>query len=185
MTTYTFVGRATPAGAAIFSVVLEKIIHPNGRESTILMREKFLDGLCTSYAPDNSNFGKILGTIYEDPNWFIALNDLIEAVALPHVGPRNCGRALEIVRNMISGKSGTGDRKSAWRKMHEQLNLGDTYTRLISDHSKDARHGNTAFIPFETGAEIKRRTWVIMDRFIHWRLRGSQKLPASDFPFVD
>jgi hypothetical protein len=166
------------------SVILDTLIDPQGKETRLIMRDAIVGGLCTAYDISKPSFGNILNIIFQDPPWFLALNDLIESVSLPHVTPRNCGRAIESLRNLVSGLLGADERKRAWGIMNDQLNLSEKYTRLIMDNSTGPRHGQTDYVPYETSNEIKRRSWTIMNRFIEWKFRGNQKLPLTEFPVL-
>jgi hypothetical protein len=168
------------------SVVIETFIGPDGMPSPIMQHDPRLASLCTAYSLDPAR--KVdLGRVYElsltEPPLFRALNDLIEAITIPHVSSVNCGRVIDSIRRMITAP-GTLSDKLAWKAMNDSLNISQGYQQLISNTSTGPRHGDPAFVAGNTTEEITRRTWMIMNRFIEYRKRGNTPLSATEFPIL-
>lgn len=75
------------------------------------------------------------------------------------------------------------DRKRGWGKLQEVLNIERSYRELIMRTSIPPRHGDRTDIPQDVGQEVLERAWIVMNRFIEYRKRGSEPLPLSKFPF--
>ena len=164
------------------TVVLEKFIRTDGSSSPIILKDEALAAHCTSYAlsPDRiKDLSAVMQIVLTDTAIFRLLNDLIEAITLTHVAPVHCGRVIDGINRIISPGE---DRKKAWSLMRRALNLSQTYLELISKHATGPRHGDPAFISGKDVAEVTRRTWVIMNRFLEYRKQGNQQLKAPEFP---
>jgi len=73
-------------------------------------------------------------------------------------------------------------KKSGWNVLNESLNLESDYTRWISEYSTEARHGEREDpIPEEIIDQIRKRTWVIVNRYIEYRKGGSISLDKTKF----
>jgi hypothetical protein len=163
------------------TVVLETFVDPNGQTSTIAPIDNSLPLLCTAFNLANG-FDEVYSLVLTDPSLFMALNDLILAITLPHVSTVNCARAIEGLRHLIA-LPGTSD-KQAWAQMREALRLDIAYLKLITDNSAASRHGSRDHVPGNVTTEITRRSWIIMNRYFEYRKRGSQPLLEVDFPLL-
>jgi hypothetical protein len=75
--------------------------------------------------------------------------------------------------------------KVGWQKMQHALNISRPYQEEISQKSTDPRHGDKSRVEGETTSEIVERTWVIMNRFLCYRLQQNKPLMAPEFPLLD
>ena len=67
-------------------------------------------------------------------------------------------------------------------KLQESLNLTKEYVQFISELSAGPRHGTIdPQDPIEV-MEVRRRAWVIANRFLEFRKRGSVDLSEPSFP---
>jgi hypothetical protein len=164
------------------SISLHTMIRPDGSQATIVKHAKEVLGLCTSYEIAGPRFDAVLRAIYADPQWFSALNDLIESISIQHTAPRNCGRAIEAIRSLIGRDAPV---EKAWALMQATLNVSKDYLKVITDASREPRHGSTKYVPYDEVEDLLVRAWTIMNRFIEYKLRGDQRLPLSDFPLLD
>lgn len=161
------------------SVVLDTFFDTCGTPSAILPQDPSLPVLCTSFSLA-SGFNDVLEIVLQTPPLFRAINDLIVAITIPHHSPVNCARAVETIKHLLAPK---GARESqAWETMRNVLHLDEAYLKMITDNSKDVRHGKPIHIPSNVTSEVTRRAWTIMDRFLTYRKRGNKSLPASEFP---
>jgi hypothetical protein len=172
---------ATGYGA---TVILDSFIKPDGAESLLRFEDTRLASLCTAFrlgpAP-NPDLDMVLKIVLTEPPLFMALNDLIVSITLPHHASINCARALGGIRNMIAPNLPV---KQSWEALRNTLNLSRDYLELITDTSAAPRHGDRAHIPGPVVMEISKRSWIIMDRFLEFRKRGNQPLPAIEFPVL-
>lgn len=153
-----------------------------GNESGISLNDPALSSLCTAFRGQPKNFLSVMNVIFAEPPLFMALNDLILSLTLPNHAPINCARSVEAIRQMIAAQG--MNRAKAWPIMRSMLNLDQSYIQLITDSSTKHRHGNYVHISGNIVQEITKRSWVIMDRFLHFRLRKNKKLPIRKFPLL-
>jgi hypothetical protein len=160
------------------SVFLQKAIFPDGKVVDIQPHEYAFAGLAKSLEKDGT-LGPILELAIRDPNLMLALRDLADSIRHANESMINCARAIESIRNHFVPEGKKKD--DGWPIMHAKLNLTKSYLQLITDASRDPRHGNRWSQPAEP-LEIGRRAWITMDRFLEYRRRGDQQLPLDKFP---
>lgn len=169
------------------SVYLHTLIKPDGVRNALLPENPQLASICTAFTIgpaavlEQNTFHKVVSLVFTEPDLFMALDDLILSQSQPHHGPVTCARAVEGIRNMIAPNV---ERKIGWKIMNESLRLDRTYSDLITSTSTGGRHGDRTFVPGNVTMEIQRRSWVVMNRFLEFRKRGSQPLPESEFPIL-
>jgi len=123
----------------------------------------------------------ILAIVMKEPALFMALNDLIQAVSVPHMTPTNCGRVLDGLRKLVAPGM---EPKQGWPIFQQTIQADEPYLTFISELSKKPRHGEHIRIDGITTTEIAKRTWIIMNRFLEFRKRGNQQLPLAEFPLL-
>jgi hypothetical protein len=165
------------------TVVIETLVTPSGEKSQILLHDTRLSVLSTSVknTDTENNYDRVFRLLVTNIASFRALHDLTEAISETHVSPIACGRAVEGIRHAIAPNA---ERKKAWRKMNDALNLERSYIELITDTSTGPRHGNTAHVTGAVCVEITNRGWTIMNRYFEYLKRGSHPLPESEFPIL-
>jgi hypothetical protein len=175
------------AGAMGLTVFSDTLVKPDGSSSPIILTNDRLAPLCTSYCinstkpEENAVYNRIYELITGEPGLFMALNDLIVAITLPHQAPVNSGRAIEGLRHLIAP---TASPKSGWVSLRENLQLEKQYLEFVTNWSTGPRQGDRAYISGEITTEITKRAWIIMNRFLEFRKRGNQPLPVSEFPIL-
>jgi len=169
------------------SAYLDKFVRPDGTVTDLFLTDPNLPPLVTAFRfptatqQDRTDFGKILVSLFSEPPLFMALNDLIESISLPHHAPVACARALDGIRNLLAPGATP---KQGWPLVQSTLHADEKYLRLITEHSKGPRHGDRAHIPGNVIGEITKRSWILMNRFLEFRKRGNQPLPQSEFPLL-
>jgi hypothetical protein len=175
---------ATGFGVTVF---FDNFIAPNGIQSALLFTSPHVVAECTAFKmnpqtqEEKKALSKILGLVMSEPALFMALNDLIQAVSVPHMAPANCGRVIDGLRKLVVPGV---EPKQAWPIFQAAIHADAAYLNFISEHSKIPRHGGHIRIDGATTTEISRRTWAIMNRFIELRKRGIQSLPLAEFPLL-
>jgi hypothetical protein len=164
------------------TVMLESLIGPDGIQRDILVHEPRLQAMVTAFnTSDGKSFDKAFEIILTDTLAFMAMNDLIVAISLPHHGPINCTRAIESLRNsMAPGMK----RNPAWEFMRQSLNVSEDYLQFVTKESELPRHGHRVGGTQENFTECINRAWTVMNRFLEFRMRGSQTLPLTEFPIL-
>lgn len=163
------------------TVVVETFVDPTGSKSAVFPKDESLAPLCTAFTLTNG-FDAIHTMVLGDWRLFSVLNDLIEAITLPHVSLVNCARAVERLRHLIASP-GSND-KNAWKQMRDALRVDEAYLKFITDHSTDPRHGRPVYVPGNVTTEVTHRAWTIMNRYFEYRKNGSNPLLANDFPLL-
>src|ERR1700741_442292 len=104
--------------------------------------------------------------VLSDPTLFMALNDLVSAITIPHVAPVACIRAIEGIRHLIA----LPDTKEpqAWQQMRDALRVDRNFLQFISDASKGPRHARPGHIPGDIVKEVCRRSWIVMNRYLEY-----------------
>ena len=153
----------------------------NGTISNVAIAQSDLSVRCTSF-DSNNNYHEIRAMAEQDEAMSLAINDLILAQTSMNTAELNCARAIEGIRNIVAGQGVHPD--IAWPRLRERLNINEQYLRLITKNSIPRRHGQFSPIDEELQHEILRRSWTIMDRFFHYRLRGDTQLPVNEFPLL-
>jgi hypothetical protein len=169
------------------TVYLDTFIKPDGTSLQIFPQYTNLSKLSTAFDmtagnTSNNNFGAFWQLVVSEPALFMAMNDLIVSISLPHHASVNCGRAIDGIRVMMCPPG--LKRSQGWPIVRQSLNLDEAYLLLITDTSTGPRHGDRTFIPGATVTEITERSWVVMDRFLEFRKRGNQPLPLAAFPLL-
>lgn len=167
------------------SVLLETVFMPDGTPMPIVPQDHHFAALCTAYKVNepNSNFIQVHSLVATEPPLFMALNDLISAIILPHYGPVVAARAVETIRVLLA-PAGT-DAKKSWPYVHEKLRLTKNYLDIITHQSKGPRHGDRTFIPPNIVRDVVDRAWVVVNRYLEFRKRGGiNPLPAAEFPLL-
>jgi hypothetical protein len=172
------------AKAIYLESILETVVKPDGIKYNIQARRPELEPLVTALhvgSDGGVDIKPLLLLVLKEPTMFVVLQDLIGSLDA-HETLVNCARAVEGIRHSMAPGA---DRKQAWQLMRENLNVGQTFLEVITDHSKAPRHGDVLNVKFGAVKETIRRSWIVMNRFLEFRKRGNHGLPLSDFPLLD
>jgi hypothetical protein len=167
------------------TVLLEMLILPDGSPTELASIDPSLPPLCTAYSLDPAgltDFNVVFNAVFTSPDLFMALEDLIHAITLPHVSPVNCARAMDRLKHLIAAP-GSAD-KDAWKQMREALRLDEQYLRYVTDVSKGPRHGRPGYTTGNQTTEATRRCWTVVNRYFEYLKRGKQTLDSAPFPLL-
>jgi hypothetical protein len=128
------------------------------------------------------NFNELKWMATTEPSFALALDDLILATAIPNHTAVNCARAIDGIRNLIAGNDAKAS--MAWETMRNALNADQNYVRYISDLSKEHRHAKRTIIAEGELNTALSRSWTLMDRYFHLRIRKLDYLPSGEFPLL-
>ena len=168
------------------TVILDSEIKPDGTPSSLFFEDPSLPPLVTAFNldpanMDSSSYNSMFRMIVGEPPVFMALNDLIVAITMPHHAPVNCGRAMDGIRYLIAPGV---DRKQGWLQMRQSLNVDQSYLSHVTNTSTRPRHGDRTYIPGSVIRPVVQRSWIIMNRFLEFRKGGNRPLPISKFPLL-
>jgi hypothetical protein len=169
------------------SVLLDRFIDEKGHEKKLIFPNPHLSKLCSvvnreTSTPDVINVGKALELVITDIDLAFSLRDLVSAITYIDESVINCARAIDGIRQIFGENE--DDKMTGWRLLQENLRLTEDYVKFITKTSEKARHGNREHIPGSTVNEVTARSWTIMNRFVEYRLRGNQPLPATEFQLL-
>lgn len=160
-------------------VILDKFSDERNPEiQSIRINDPELSPLCHSLDSDE-RFQQVCAAVCSNSALTLALTDLLAANMNLHLATINCARAVEGIRHIISPGA---DPNTSWESLRRNLRIDRGYLMLITDNSKKHRHGDRVRIGSATIKEIMKRSWIIMDRFIEFSLRGSLELQEAEFP---
>ena len=162
-------------------VCIDYWVDPSGNKAGISLNDPNLPQYCTAFI-GATNFHKAIELLVAEPAIHMVLNDLILGQVFANHALINCARAVEGIRHMIAGH-GT-DPKKAWPIMCDALNIERPYIHPITENSTKPRHGNVVVVAGPTIRDVTQRSWIIMDRFFHYRLCKNQKLSDPQFPLL-
>jgi hypothetical protein len=166
------------------TVVLDNVTKPDGIKYDIREKRPDLAALVTAFhsGPEDTSIelASMLPIVFSDTLVFMALNDLVASISLPHHAPVNCGRVIEAIRELMTPLN--GDRKQAWLAMRDSLNIDQGYLEFITNQSKGPGHGDRRSVTYPSFQETIKRSWIVMNRFLEFRKRGNQRLPLGEFP---
>lgn len=167
------------------SIIIDTLVKPDGSVATIMPKMETLAPYSTALNtsdPAVNNFDVCYRLLLAEPALFMAMNDLIVSITLPHHAAVNCARAVEGLR-VLMAPAGT-PRQQAWPIFQENLNIDRAYREYVTDVSTGPRHGDRAFIPGDIVTETVKHSWIMMNRFLEYRKRGSHPLPLAEFPLL-
>ncbi len=167
------------------TVLLEMLIAPDGSPTELAPIDPSLPPLCTAYSLDPArlaDFNAVFNAVLKSPDLFMALEDLIHALSLPHVSPVNCARAMDRLKHLIA-TPGSAE-KDAWKQLRDALQIDEQYLRYVTDVSKGPRHGRPGHTPGRQTTEATHRSWAVMNRYLEYVKRGKQNLDAAAFPLL-
>jgi hypothetical protein len=162
-------------------------LENEGEFSALRLLDPSLALICTSYnldaktSEEKDGLRRIVLAVFSDPAIFMALNDLTQAIAIPHYTEINCGRVLDGLRKIMAPGL---EPKQGWATMQKTLQVSEGYMEWVSKHSTNPRHGDRSPKEREILQEIAARTWRVMNRFLEYKKREDKTLPASEFPLL-
>lgn len=160
-------------------LVFDHFMDDRGSTTPFIAHDPEIAKLCTTCA--GSGYGEMLPIVATDHALTRHLNDLIQAISVPHE-TTSCARVVDGLKSMIAP---TASDSAAWAQMQKTLRVDKNYLKLITDASREARHGKHMRIEGDVTMEITRRAWKIMDRYLEFRKRGGKApLPESEFPIL-
>lgn len=181
-TSQAAVDLAAFAFGAPLLIAFDTFAELKGKNLPLRVADPDLAVLVTAFSLDPTEFDEALRIVLGEPNVFHALRDLIDAISGPHKIVPHCAKAIETLRNVLT-PSGM-ERKQGWIVMQEALRVSGDYLKFITGESVAPRHGNHQAITGQTTNEVAQRAWIVMNRFLEFRKRGSQPLPVDEFPLL-
>lgn len=172
---------AFKSGVAL-TVFLDKLIDPQGIQTSLVGQNNELSDLCNAFELD-IGFDEICTQVMQSQSLFMALRDLVSSISLPHVSVVDCARAMERLKHHLVSNSRLHD-SEAWQQFRTILRIDKAYIKFITDHSVNSRHGRPIHISGEITTEVIRRSWIIMNRYLNYLKNGKIPLSENDYPIL-
>lgn len=150
-----------------YSTTIDTVVRPDGTQRPVILGDRQLAALGSFSEED---IRRIAQLTLEDFPLALALSDLLMVLAKTHYSPIACGRVADGLARLIAPDEKP---KQAWSSLHATLRVDDAYVRLLSEHSKASRHGDREYVPGDITQELARRAWMLMDRYLRFRLDGA------------
>ena len=167
------------------TVTLDTLVDADGNRSSIMPEDPRLVGVCTVFnlaESGTTSYYKVLEGVLSEPSLFFAMNELVSSITIPHMSVINCARVVNRLRHLIAPGL---PKKQGWEAVRRELRVGEEYLKFITDQPAGPRHGDPMCISGFITTEVTWRAWVIMNRFLEYRSRGSIGLSATEFPILD
>lgn len=132
---------------------------------------------------DDDRYSEVMTLTLRNPQLAEAFRDLAATNGESSSVSRNCARAIERIRQMLTSPQELPINKQ-WEQMRSRLNCDEHYLKFVTDASRGTRHGGIPNEPGSLNLEIGRRAWTLMNRFLELRLRKLDELPVADFPML-
>src|SRR5262249_50754649 len=140
-----------------------------------------LEELATAARPGTQSFEKILEFVLAEPELYLALRHLIEAIAAPHRANFHCARAMRNIALLFTQPGSSPER--VWLTLRENLQVSKAYLQRIMQHARRSQ-ADQAQVSDSREMEPIQAAWTVMNRLFEYLRRGSQPLPISEFPLL-
>lgn len=151
------------------TVHLHSFVDPDGNVSALLFQAPGLSPLCTAYNV-SEGFGEIHRMVLQEPTLMHALNDLVQAITVPHKSLVNCARAMDRLKHLVAPAGAT--KKDAWAALQSALRIEEDYLKVITAASANPRHGGLTHVPGTMVRDVTSRAWTVMNRYLEYRKAG-------------
>jgi len=162
--------------------VIDKCKMPDGTIEDVQWLTPAVENLAASLAT-NEGMGASLNLLLRDKELLLAVRDLADTIKSNYSAATNLARAVESIRHHFDPEGTANNRKPGWEAMQKALNVSPDCLRAIVEASRLSRHGKRINEDIHT-EENGIRAWKVVDRFLQYRLRNDQPLPAADFPLL-
>lgn len=182
----------TFAAGIVFAVHFDRAEYPDGSAHQLMGTPSDQAALVTAYKVTSTGdsfrgeLRDLLPIVVGNPTLMLALRDLASALRYGNNSLTNCGRAIEGLRKALWGKdeAANAELQLAWERLRNTLRVSKDYLQVITDASRGPRHGSSAYIPGPVRCDVLKRAWIVMNRFLAYRLGGDQPLPAGPYPIL-
>ena len=162
-----------------YGVVVDHAFRPDGEIRHIVLADRRMAALCTAFGKDSID--RVVSMVATDQPLARILSDLMMSLSTPHYSPISCGRVAEGVLRLLTKDKGP----AAWAEMRTVLRVDEAYLRLLTEHSKQPRHGHRVMVEAAVTSELLTRAWSLLNRYLAYRLGGGQPLDEQSFPVLE
>jgi hypothetical protein len=164
------------------SVTLDRVIPPAGGEPQLINVHNPALAATVTVFDSISNFDGVDRIVVENPTLMRVLDDMIVGFTTTHYAAVNCAKVADGLKHLIAAPS--SDEKTKWLQTQQTLNVDKAYLTLLTDASKDARHGKVSPASEAKIKEMIQRTWTLMNRYLAYQRNGRQKLSIDTYPLL-
>jgi hypothetical protein len=167
---------ATLREGVAYQCVLSEVRHPDGSETAIIFADRKLAAAATSISA--AAFDDVLELAIADIQVARLMSDAAVMLSWPHYSPIAAGRIVDgLVRQLTGGRTA-----GHWATLRSILRVDRAYVQFITDLATPPRHGDRLYVPGPDNSRLARRTWILLDRFVAYRLHGP--LDPTAFPML-
>lgn len=161
--------------AVPYSTIVGFIEKPDGSIKHLALGDTHLRSL-GSFTHDDLE--TIADMLIADLAFGQAMSDLLSMLSKTHYAPISYGRVTESIARLVAPSDKP---KTMWTKTRSELRVSEEYLRKLTDISTDPRHGKRTPISAAVNRELSEMAWQLMNRYVHYRIRGAE-LPEEDYP---
>lgn len=159
-----------------YLVSIDRAVLADGEVMPLVLCDR---KLAATHSFDGSDIPRLADLFLLDLPVSLALSDLLMMLGKTHYSPIAGGRVADSIARLMSP---SGDRKAAWKYLRSELHVDEAFVQLLSKTSARSRHGDREFVSADRTTEIARRAWILMFRYLRWRLDGP--LDLTEFPLL-
>lgn len=166
----------TTTDGVVYLPVMDTVELPDGRHQPLILADRRLGRLFSVH--ENHSFVEILELVVTDIGITRLLADVTSMLTWTHYAPIAAGRVSESIRLLLTG----GRSAANWEQMRNWLNVDRAYLQLLTDHATPPRHGDRQYVDATTNSTLAERAWTLTDRFLVFKLNGSEPLDRERYP---
>ena len=161
--------------AVPYNTIVDSIEKPDGSIQQLALGDIHLRNLGSFTHKDIETIADLL---IGDLAFGQAMSDLLSMLIKTHYAPISYGRVTESIARLVA----PSEKPSVmWSKTRSELRVNEEYLRKLTEVSTDPRHGKRTPVSAAANRELSEMSWRLMNRYVHYRIRGTD-LPEEDYP---
>lgn len=161
--------------AVPYQTIVDFLERPDGSVKALVVGDSYL-GTLGSFT--DNDLEAIADLLITDHAFGEAVADLLSMLNRTHYAPISYGRVAESIARLIAPLEKQG---AMWAKARSELRVTESFLRALTEASTDPRHGKRTPISAATNRKLSEMAWLLVHRYVHYRLRATN-LPKAEFP---
>jgi len=157
------------------TLILNQFFGPDRMEKQLVSRFDDLAALCT-FKPE-----ELFALTERERGILKHIHDLVDSLINPMESLFLCGRAVEGFRRLMLPDPSI---RKQWEFMRDNLNFSQDYLTFITNKSTGSRHGDLQPAMIGELYEVRKRAWIVANRFLEFRKRNNVGLSRTEFPVL-
>lgn len=159
-----------------FVATFDDVVLPSGKVMPLVLADGNLRRIFGPFLRDN--FEAVVDLAHVEGHVARLLSDATVMLTWSHYAPIAAGRVAEAIRQLLTD----GRSPASWAKMREMLRVDRAFVELLTDYSKNPRHGHREYVPGEVNSELAWRAWTLLGRYLALRVHGP--LDPQEYPLL-